>query len=313
MLNVKWELPLAGLLPALPPNVAGHIKEVLGSDVDPAEAVVCRRACADAKGKLLAPQDREVVHYVSTRDLDRDGEVMDPDGAILAEFKLAPQVLWNHNYSLPPVGSDRTIEKDGYGILAVTRYATTQMGEDLWTLRKEGHLNTASVGFIPMKRLFKGDEGWKSLTEKLATKWEMAVEEFEKVGRIVTKWLLLEHSDVSMPANIYARTVAVAKGLALREALPCVKSLELQTAFYKTALELIGEDEPHQTTSEEDEHIEQKRLEAERVKAEAVKLASRIIRVVRDPERVMRVVTPGEIERQVEERLLVARGRLESR
>lgn len=206
---MKTEVPLSSLMHVLPRDMAGQIREFV--DPDDPSITVRRKGAVDIKSKTLDPGEREVLQYVSTRDVDRDGEILNPSGAVLTEFKKAPQVLWGHDYSIPPVGSDRTIEKDGYGILAVTRYAKTDLGNDLWILRRDGHLNTSSVGFIPMKMVRKGEDGWSKLTEKLSKDWDQGIETFEKANAIIDKWLLLEHSDVAVPANINARTVAVGK------------------------------------------------------------------------------------------------------
>jgi len=203
---METQVPLASLLPVLPPAMAGQIKDIVG-DLD--GATVHRKTAVDRKAKPLDPGEREVLQYVSTRDIDREAEILDPDGCVLTEFKKAPQVLWGHDYSQPPIGSDRVIEADGYGIRAITKYAETDMGNDCWLLRRDGHLNTSSVGFVPMAATRKGDDGWGKLTQKLAAKWQMDVAKFEKADSVVTKWLLLEHSDVSVPANIYARTISV--------------------------------------------------------------------------------------------------------
>jgi len=203
---MESRVPLASLMPVLPADMAGQIKEIVG-DVE--EAVVHRKTAVDRKAKPLDPGEREVLQYVSTRDVDREAEILAPDGCVLTEFKKAPQVLWGHDYSKPPIGSDRVIEKDGYGIRAITKYAETEMGNDIWLLRRDGHLNTSSVGFVPMKTTRRGDDGWDSLTKKLSAKWQMDVAKFEKVDAVVSRWLLLEHSDVSVPANINARTIAV--------------------------------------------------------------------------------------------------------
>ena len=203
---MESQVPLSSLLPVLPAEMAGQIKEIVG-DVE--GTMVHRKSAVDPTAHALDPGAREVLQYVSTRDIDREAEILDPAGCVLTEFKKAPQVLWGHDYSLPPIGSDRIIEKNDYGVQAVTKYAETDMGNDIWMLRRDGHLKTSSVGFVPMAATRKGDDGWSKLTEKLAAKWQVAVTMFEKVDSIISKWLLLEHSDVTVPANIHALTIVV--------------------------------------------------------------------------------------------------------
>jgi len=234
---VKWRTTLGALRPVLPPDLAEELSAYVPDD--DGEVAVLRKATADRSTPL---GDREVEQYVSTRDLDRDEEIMDPKGAVLTEFRKAPQVLWGHDYSMPPIGSDRTIGSDEYGVRAITRYAQTALADDLWSLRRDGHLNTSSVGFVPLEAVEKNADGWTKLTTKLAARWGIDLTSFEKAERVHTKWLLLEHSDVSVPANINARTIRVGKEAAEQGALlrglvtkGVVKSPVLCAALMKTA------------------------------------------------------------------------------
>ena len=206
---MKTELLLSKLLPVLPEDVQQAISQELP---DTSEVTVLRKA-ASADADELQEGERAAIRYVSTRDKDRDDEIMLPSGAMLEQFKLAPQVLWGHNYSEPPIGSDEWIRADDYGLKAKTIYASTTRAEEVWTLVKEGHLKTSSVGFIPLESVRAEDSKWKPLTTRLSQKWGVNDEYFSSVSKIHTKWLLLEHSDVSVPSNIHALTQAVAKGL----------------------------------------------------------------------------------------------------
>lgn len=182
---------------------------------NPEEINVERRFFAPATEKgfeELKEGERAIIQYVSTRDLDRDKEILMPSGCDLSEFKKAPSVLWGHNYSLPPIGKDIWIQKDEKGIKAKTVYAETVRGEECWQLRKGGFLKTSSVGFIPLESTTPSCDDWEKTCNKLLVSWPEFAKIKDKVRRIIKKWLLLEHSDVSVPANINALTVAVAKG-----------------------------------------------------------------------------------------------------
>lgn len=176
-----------------------------------------RKSIIIDKASEFKEGERAEITYVSTVDMDRDQEVLLPSGCDLREFKKAPQVLWGHEYKNPPIGSDSPelggwIKTDKKGILAKTVYADTVFAEDIWKLIKAGHLKTSSVGFIPIKWLNRNDEGWGRLIDKLA-KQGIRVDR-EKCRRIYTKWILLEHSKVSVSANINALTQSVAKAVA---------------------------------------------------------------------------------------------------
>ncbi|MDO8794387.1 MAG: HK97 family phage prohead protease [Vicinamibacterales bacterium] len=208
---MKDRFPLRKLLPILPQEMVQAIREAV-PDVNAAEF---RRKAAVQPVEELADGERAAIRYVSTRDIDRDSEIMVPKGAELTQFRLAPQVLWGHDYSQPPIGSDEWIQVDDYGLKAKTLFATTPRADEIWTLVKEGHLRTSSIGFVPLESVQSGGPGWAAEVNKLSRQWEMESTEFESVKQIYTKWLLLEHSDVSVPANIHALTQAVAKGLTL--------------------------------------------------------------------------------------------------
>lgn len=166
------------------------------------------------------------IHYVSTRDMDSDAEVLVPNGVILDEFLKAPQVLECHDYHKPPIGKDEWIRADEYGLKAKTVYAPTERGKEYWTLRKGGFLNTSSVGFVPVSWVEKGEPDFDIKAMELAKKWPEFAERQSEVQRITTKWLLLEHSDVPVPCNRNALTLAVAKGeLAISDDMK--KDLEL--------------------------------------------------------------------------------------
>ena len=212
---MKSELLLSKLIGKLPADM----REAIASEViDSPEAFVLRKS-ASVNAEELQEGERAAIRYVSTRDKDRDDEIMLPGGAILDQFRLAPQVLWGHNYSEPPIGSDEWIKADDYGLKAKTVYATTPRAEEVWTLVKEGHLKTSSVGFVPLESVKAEDSNWKPLVMQLGEKWGVNARHFSGVKTIHTKWLLLEHSDVSVPSNIHALTQAVAKGLTLSDEL----------------------------------------------------------------------------------------------
>jgi HK97 family phage prohead protease len=191
-----------------------------------AEAYV-KRTAVIAEVKALKEGERAVERYISTWDVDRDREVLDPAGAILDQFKLAPQVLWAHDYSLPPIAKAEWVRVDDKGLRSKTVYAETERAEEVWQLIKGGFLATASVGFIPVKRVWKGDAEWGATVAKYNTKWST---DLEKAGAeiITTKWLLLEYSDVPVPANPNALVTAIAKGLKLSDDL--IEELDLPEA-----------------------------------------------------------------------------------
>ncbi len=205
-------------------NVPARIVEVIDKYVEELDpefkenpVFVRKSIIAKADDKLeIEPGERAAIRWVSTLDLDRDREILLPDGCRLSEFRKAPQVLWGHDYRMPPIGKDAWIKKfpkeNPRGILAKTIYAKTPFAEQIWTLVRDGFLKTSSVGFIPLKSVRNGDSGFDKVCDKLEATYGV-IGDRTKIRRIYTDWLMLEHSDVSVPANINALTVAVGKGV----------------------------------------------------------------------------------------------------
>lgn len=211
---MKTRFPLKNLLHRMGEKAwdEGFVKAVQDAVPNLDDASVSRKA-RTMPPEEIADGERAVIKWVSTRDIDREAEILDPSGAILTEFLLAPQVLLNHNYEEPPIGKDEWIVADDYGLKAKTRYATTARAEEIYTLNKEGVMATSSVGFVPIEYVINGGPGWGDVTRKLARKWDMSTDGFGGVFAIYTKWLLIEHSDVTVPANPHARNIMVGKGL----------------------------------------------------------------------------------------------------
>lgn len=209
---MKTKLKLSNLLPNLPAETREAVEA--GEGYEPNALI--KRMSVKAVNESLEEGERAVIRYISTRDVDRDREVLVPQGMVADEFSKAPQVLWCHDYSLPPIGKSEWLKVDKNGIKSKTIYAETERAEEVWQLIKGGFLSTASVGFMPLERMWKGDANWRPTVDKLNAKWGCDLEK-EGAEVITTKWQLLEYSDVPVPANPNALVTAVAKGLCLSE------------------------------------------------------------------------------------------------
>ena len=207
---------LENLLPQLPGDLTDAIHRVAKEEGHTTEALRVCRATHSEKAKTgqgdLGP--RTAVRYVSTRTIDRDNEVVVPKGVMLKDFEKSGQFLWGHNYSLPPLGSDNWIKADDWGIMAESVYGDTGDGtlaEVVWRLVQQGHQKTSSIGFVPLAWTEPGHNDWEKTITKLGNDWREFSKVADKVERVITKSVLLEHSDVAVPANPDATMVAVAK------------------------------------------------------------------------------------------------------
>jgi hypothetical protein len=120
---------------------------------------------------------------ITTNCVDRQNEVMDPDGADLTNYMTNPVVLYGHAYQgmeSIPIGRAISMEiyhdGDKKGIKASWEWQDYDVSPLISAVRKSwerGFLNTASIGFMPNE--------YKETT--------------------VSKWEMLEYSVVPIPAN----------------------------------------------------------------------------------------------------------------
>lgn len=143
--------------------------------------------------------ERAIVHYISTPDLDRVRDIMNPKGMKDEDFSKAPSVWYNHNYKYDPnalpIARSLWRKKKDEGVLTKTEFATTEFADDVYLLHDGGFINTWSIGFRPSydkngnikEGSIRYDEG------KNITTWD--------------EWYLLEYSSAPLPANIEALDV----------------------------------------------------------------------------------------------------------
>jgi HK97 family phage prohead protease len=174
--------------------------------------------------------ERAAIRYVSTANLDRDGEILLPNGADLKRYRKNPVVLFGHDYHNLPIGKDLWIKVDEKGVIAKTQYAKTAFADEVYELVKDGMLRTSSVGFIPTKAIGnpngaswwydKGDpEEWEKVMQQVIGKWGIKEKEARAATAVIQKWELLEHSDVPVPSNPNAVNIMVGKGFKFSDKL----------------------------------------------------------------------------------------------
>lgn len=150
--------------------------------------------------------ERAVVARITTAAVDRDGEVLIPQGCNTKDYEKNPVVFLNHNYWDLPVGKCAAITRDEKGITAKTIFAKRPedypadeewMPDTLLSLFKQGVVKGFSVGFLAKES--------RPASEA----------DIEKYGascrRVYTKWQLLEYSVAPLPANQEAVALAVSK------------------------------------------------------------------------------------------------------
>lgn len=146
--------------------------------------------------------ERTFTAKITTSDIDRDGEVLLPQGMDAKDFRKNPVVFWNHDYNMP-IGTSMELKRSDNHWTATAKIASTPFAQEVWTLMKEGVVRGVSVGFQP--------------TESRPPS-KKDIDMFgDQVRRVYSKWKLMEFSVTPMPANQNALIMSVSKGIISRD------------------------------------------------------------------------------------------------
>jgi hypothetical protein len=169
---------------------------------------------------LSPDEERTVVATISTSAVDREGEVLIPQGMRSKDFERNPIVFYNHSYAdfmadsqdKLPIGRVTDLKRSETEVIAKVRFADKPanwpaekpwLPDTLFSLYQQKVLSGWSVGFNPIERRPASDRD---------------VQRFGAGCRLVTsKWDLFELSVAPLQCNQEAVTLAVSKGLIKRE------------------------------------------------------------------------------------------------
>lgn len=142
------------------------------------------------------------IDLISTIDVDRDEEILIPQGCNLEKYQKTPTVLFGHAYNTIPVGISKWQKKTEKGILSRTEYYNSQFARDVFEAASSDPPGLAnSVGFIPRKWVERGNEEYEIIKKTYGITANPI--------RIYTEWDLLEYSKVPVPANPEAITMTL--------------------------------------------------------------------------------------------------------
>lgn len=154
------------------------------------------------------PDERGFVARITSRVLDREDEVLLPEGLISTEFEKNPVVFWNHDYD-KPIGTCKWLRRLPDAWLAHTELARRPenhqgawLPDTVLSLARQGVVRGVSVGFLPVQSREPSDKDRQTFGPA--------------VRRVITRWRMLEFSVTPLPANQDALILAVAKGLISR-------------------------------------------------------------------------------------------------
>lgn len=141
-----------------------------------------KRACTLMTVKSVNEDERIITGIASTPSPDRDGDIMEPEGA---KFRSDTPFLWQHDRSQPIGTCTPKMVKEGLQITAKLVKPTSDMPSQLiarldeaWSSIKAGLVRGLSIGFRPIEYSFLDEGGIRFLS-----------------------WDLLEVSAVTIPAN----------------------------------------------------------------------------------------------------------------
>jgi HK97 family phage prohead protease len=127
---------------------------------------------------------------LSTFDLDRFGERIDPQGWDFSQYMKNPVVEWAHNYMIPAIGKIEglAVDNDGlHGLVFFNDKAFDPFGWSIGERVKAGVIRAGSVGFRVIEIEIPSKEDSKDGTSLIFRKQE-----------------LLEFSVCNVPANPFA-------------------------------------------------------------------------------------------------------------
>lgn len=121
------------------------------------------RACTIMTVKAVDEDKRIITGIASTPSPDRDGDIMDPDGA---KFGSENPFLWQHDRTQPIGNCSAKKVKEGLQITAQLVKPTSDMPsqlvarlEEAWASIKSGLVKGLSIGFRPIKYAFLDSGG----------------------------------------------------------------------------------------------------------------------------------------------------------
>ena len=200
------EVSLAGVVAHLPSETAALFK-------NESKAVKVTRLSGVLIQKAIDDKRRTISGYITTRDCDRQGDVIVPQGMNYGPYMANPVVLMNHDYHSNPVAKTVSMKADEFGVRADMEFATSSDATETWELVKGGFLNAFSVGFVVEAGVAKGVQGFNETMHAWATAQKADRETADMVTRFITRSTLLEVSIVPVPCNPSALIDQISKGM----------------------------------------------------------------------------------------------------
>ena len=169
-----------------------------------------RRLARKSDAFSLDPGERTDVSFITTDALDRDGEVILPQGGDWSTYNRV--VTFAHRYDQLPVGSNWWIRPKGNGLIAKTHYPQKpdDWGDAPWLPSAVLHLMRQPVPTCTGKSI-----GFLPTHVRGATPQEIERRPEMRNVPVIDRWVGVEYAVVPVPCNPDAEMQAVAKGIEL--------------------------------------------------------------------------------------------------
>ena len=155
---------------------------------------------------VVSGDSDQIIAKLTTVSVDRDGEVLIPQGMNSKEYEKNPVLFYNHDYA-NPIGTVKRLKRTDDAVIGELSFAKRPddykgdfFPQFVETLVKQGIIKGVSVGFTA-----------EIDGQRIASKSDIS--KFGKgIKRVFNKWKLLEVSIAPLPANQDALIEAVGKG-----------------------------------------------------------------------------------------------------
>jgi HK97 family phage prohead protease len=159
--------------------------------------------------KEFDDSERSIVAWASKPVIDRDMELILGSAWNLDAFLKNPVLMLSHDYRTPPIGRVLWTKATDEGLKFKAKFAKSQVGEEIYSLYKEGIMKAFSVGFVP-KQSVENQEDMRGLLKDFNG---------QMPRRVYTEVELLEISCVSIPSCPDALVELVKSGKILTKCL----------------------------------------------------------------------------------------------
>jgi len=160
-----------------------------------------------AETKVKAVEGKRILHVTITTDtVDRDGDIVEPKGIKLTNYRKNNVVLLAHDYRGLPIAKGENLERNEHGIDADVEFpgeGIYPLADTVYQMGKGGFIKAWSIGFIPIK------------TEDIVDEDDKGKDSggIRRQGRRIKSCELLEFSACAVGCNPDALTNMMAKGI----------------------------------------------------------------------------------------------------